>query len=120
MRGGITPPVFSCRSNHRNIVRLFIAEAHKKYQLPPGSDEKGLRPEAYSSVAGNSDRLQSTYKELIMKKNVSDGRLAVKIFYGWVPDIPDQRDYLLSAILKVPAKLPKAVDLRNCCSNIED
>jgi C1A family cysteine protease len=44
----------------------------------------------------------------------------IKRTYGWVPDVPDQRDYLLKAILKVPAKLPKSVDLRKSCSNVED
>jgi C1A family cysteine protease len=40
--------------------------------------------------------------------------------YGWVPDIPDHRDYLLSAVLRVPARLPKAVDLRPLCSKVEN
>src|SRR5271157_4800270 len=40
--------------------------------------------------------------------------------YGWVPDVPDQRDYLLSAVLKVPARLPPRVDLRPLCSKVED
>ena len=40
--------------------------------------------------------------------------------YGWVPDVPDQRDYLLSAVLRIPAKLPSKVDLRLLCSKIED
>ena len=40
--------------------------------------------------------------------------------YGWVPDVPDQRDYLLSAVLRVPAKLPRKVDLRPLCSKVED
>jgi C1A family cysteine protease len=40
--------------------------------------------------------------------------------YGWVPDVPDQRDYLLSAVLKVPARLPSRVDLRPLCSKVED
>lgn len=40
--------------------------------------------------------------------------------YGWVPDVPDQRDYLLKAILRVPAKLPRKVDLRPSCSKVED
>ena len=40
--------------------------------------------------------------------------------YGWVPDVPDQRDYLLSAVLRVPAKLPTLVDLRPLCSKVED
>jgi C1A family cysteine protease len=37
-----------------------------------------------------------------------------------VPDIPDQRDYMLSAVLSVPAKLPRKVDLRPFCSKVED
>jgi C1A family cysteine protease len=40
--------------------------------------------------------------------------------YGWMPDVPDQRDYLLSAVLRIPAKLPSKVDLRPLCSKIED
>lgn len=38
--------------------------------------------------------------------------------YGWVPDIPDQRDYLYKAIKPV-IKLPKKADLREGCSEIE-
>ena len=38
--------------------------------------------------------------------------------YGWVPDRPDQRDYLYSAIKPV-VKLPKKVDLRETCSKVE-
>jgi C1A family cysteine protease len=40
--------------------------------------------------------------------------------YGWVPDVPDQRDYLLKAVLRVPAKLPPSVDLRPLCAKVED
>jgi C1A family cysteine protease len=40
--------------------------------------------------------------------------------YGWVPDVPDQRDYLLSAVMRIPAKLPSKVDLRPLCSKVED
>ncbi|MDD4893803.1 MAG: C1 family peptidase [Candidatus Omnitrophica bacterium] len=38
--------------------------------------------------------------------------------YGWVPDIPDQRDYLYSTIKPV-IRRPKRVDLRDGCSEIE-
>lgn len=38
--------------------------------------------------------------------------------FGWVPDKPDQRDYLYSAIRPV-IRLPKRVDLRRGCSAIE-
>ncbi len=39
--------------------------------------------------------------------------------YGWVPDIPDQRDYLYSAI-KPAVRLPEKIDLRTGCSEMED
>ncbi len=40
--------------------------------------------------------------------------------YGWMPDLPDQRDYLFGAIYKIPAKLPASVDLRAQCPPVED
>ena len=40
--------------------------------------------------------------------------------YGWVPDLPDQRDFLYSAVLRVPPALPKSVDLRLFCSRVEN
>ena len=40
--------------------------------------------------------------------------------YGWVPDIPDHRDFLYGAVVKVPAALPSSVDLRPQCPPIED
>jgi C1A family cysteine protease len=55
------------------------------------------------------------------KKVVASKRSKLKRSgYGWVPDVPDQRDYLLSAVLRVPAKLPPLVDLRPLCSKVED
>jgi C1A family cysteine protease len=45
---------------------------------------------------------------------------AKKFTYGWVPDIPDQRDFLYSAVRKVPPALPPSVDLRPKCSDVED
>lgn len=38
--------------------------------------------------------------------------------YGWMPDRPDQRDYLYKAIRPV-IKLPRKVDLREYCSQVE-
>lgn len=38
--------------------------------------------------------------------------------YGWQPDIPDERDYLYSAIRPV-IRLPKKIDLSSQCSRIE-
>ena len=40
--------------------------------------------------------------------------------YGWLPDLPDQRDVLYGAIHKVPVSLPSSVDLRKLCPPIED
>jgi len=57
-----------------------------------------------------------TGKKLMASKNSLVGKRG----YGWVPDIPDQRDYLLSAVLKLPARLPSKVDLRPLCSKVED
>ena len=38
--------------------------------------------------------------------------------YGWLPDIPDQRDFLYSAI-KPKIRIPGEVDLRRYCSLVE-
>jgi C1A family cysteine protease len=40
--------------------------------------------------------------------------------YGWVPDLPDHRDYLFSAVRPVPPALPAHLDLRPFCSKVED
>src|SRR5574342_356480 len=40
--------------------------------------------------------------------------------HGWVPDLPDQRDFLYSAVQCVPPALPSHVDLRLFCSKVED
>jgi C1A family cysteine protease len=45
---------------------------------------------------------------------------AVPNYYGWVPDLPDHRDYLYSAVRTVPPGLPPRVDLRPYCSKVED
>jgi C1A family cysteine protease len=43
-----------------------------------------------------------------------------KTVYGWLPDIPDQRDHLYGAIRKIPTTLPTKIDLRPGCSPVED
>ncbi len=36
--------------------------------------------------------------------------------YGWLPDVPDHRDYLFAKLNKIePEKLPSSVDLRQLC-----
>jgi len=44
----------------------------------------------------------------------------VNSWYGWVPDRPDFRDKLYSAIAAPPKKMPAKVDLRATCSPVED
>ncbi|NGZ08287.1 MAG: peptidase [Nitrospira sp. LK70] len=44
----------------------------------------------------------------------------VNVWYGWVPDRPDQRDKLYAAIAAPPPTLPSKVDLREDCSPVEN
>ncbi len=41
-------------------------------------------------------------------------------WYGWLPDLPDQRDLMYSAIAPRLAQLPEKIDLRSKCSPIEN
>jgi C1A family cysteine protease len=45
--------------------------------------------------------------------------MSSKKYFGWIPDIPDQRDYLYQ-VIKPVIRLPKEVDLRNFCSSVEN
>ena len=40
--------------------------------------------------------------------------------YGWVPDLPDRRDYIYSAETAVLQTLPRKVDLRPQCPAVYD
>jgi C1A family cysteine protease len=40
--------------------------------------------------------------------------------FGWLPDLPDHRDYIYSAPKPVMAKLPSKVDLRTKCPKVYD
>ncbi len=40
--------------------------------------------------------------------------------YGWTRDLPDQRDFLYSAVKPISVALPSQVDLRSGCSPVED
>lgn len=35
--------------------------------------------------------------------------------YGWIPDLPDHRDFRYAVVMKVPAVLPKRAGLRRLC-----
>jgi hypothetical protein len=38
--------------------------------------------------------------------------------YGWIPDLPDQRDHMYAAPPEVLAVLPTSVDLRKQCPRV--
>ncbi|MDD0858602.1 C1 family peptidase [Arthrobacter alpinus] len=40
--------------------------------------------------------------------------------YGWIPDLPDQRDFQFAAPVAVQASLPPSVDLRPACPPVYD
>src|SRR5882724_13029866 len=46
--------------------------------------------------------------------------MATKYSLGWVPDLPDARDYLYAAPLKVLQSLPVSTDLRSGCPPVYD
>ena len=52
----------------------------------------------------------------------SDGSRAsrARYFYGWLPDLPDQRDFLYAAPMAVLRILPPRVDLRSHCPAVYD
>jgi C1A family cysteine protease len=39
--------------------------------------------------------------------------------YGWIPDLPDQRDFSYAQLAAAVPIFPKAIDLRNYCSPVE-
>jgi|SRR5437588_38853 len=41
-------------------------------------------------------------------------------WYGWLPDLPDHRDFFYSAIAPKVARLRKKIDLQAKCSPVED
>src|SRR5471030_3320969 len=40
--------------------------------------------------------------------------------YGWIPDLPDQRDHLYTAPIVALGQLPTSVDLRKICPPVYD
>ena len=64
-------------------------------------------------------RRKSTRKAARRKSPPAAAKKVVR-GYGWVPDLPDQRDFLYRAIRVVPPVLPHQVDLRPSCSPVEN
>ena len=40
--------------------------------------------------------------------------------WGWIPDLPDHRDFLYAALRPMGVRLPKSVDLRRSMSSVEN
>jgi len=40
--------------------------------------------------------------------------------FGWIPDLPDQRDYLYAAPVQALVALPASIDLRPSCPPVYD
>jgi len=40
--------------------------------------------------------------------------------YGWIPDVPDQRDYLYAAPIQTLKDMPASIDLRSGCPGVYD
>ena len=57
------------------------------------------------------------------QKKKSQGKRKLKLIkpgYGWLPDLPDHRDFLFEQIRPVIVALPPSVDLRPTCSPVEN
>ena len=59
---------------------------------------------------------------MVKRKTVSRTKTGPlqKLRYGWVPDLPDHRDLLYSAVRPVILQIPQHVDLRSTCSPVEN
>ena len=53
------------------------------------------------------------------KKSPRKPNLVRRKGFGWLPELPDQRDKLYAAIARPPAALPPSVDLRTSFSPVE-
>jgi C1A family cysteine protease len=54
-------------------------------------------------------------EKVILKKRTSGLKE-----YGWIPDVPDQRDFVYKKALRLFRRLPGKVDLRKFCSPVEN
>jgi C1A family cysteine protease len=57
---------------------------------------------------------------LTLKDFATSSTRTRKAVYGWLPELPDNRDIMYSAVRKIPKVLPKKKDLRRGCSPVED
>lgn len=58
---------------------------------------------------------------MVKHKKISRSKIKSQKFgYGWIPDLPDHRDLLYSALRAAPPVLPENIDLRPSCSPVED
>ena len=57
---------------------------------------------------------------MAISKKSSKTKNPKKRGYGWVPDLPDHRDFIYKKAFKLFRRLPDQVDLRMQCSPVED
>ncbi len=64
----------------------------------------------------------TSYEEITVAKTDRTSGISSRSIerYGWVPDLPDARDYMYSAPQEVLAELPTKVDLRPGCPPVYD
>jgi C1A family cysteine protease len=63
-------------------------------------------------------RRRSTQHAAAVRRAAAPARSVKR--YGWLPDLPDQRDFMFKAPLRRIGKLPPVVDLRRLCPPIYD
>jgi C1A family cysteine protease len=66
---------------------------------------------------GKAKHVQSTH---VVKADSSKGTTRKVERYGWVPDLPDQRDFTYAVPANVVRNIPDAVDLRPQCPPVYD
>jgi C1A family cysteine protease len=65
--------------------------------------------------------LNASEEIMATKRKRSVRKIEPEPGYGWVPDLPDQRDHMFGAVYRPPtAKLPPSADLRPGCSKVEN
>ena len=77
----------------------------------PKKRRTSRKPSPVAAVAGRGSSAQSS---------TSTARIRKIKRYGWIPDIPDQRDYLYAAPPAFLRALPPRVDLRAQCPPVYD
>src|SRR5215468_7590043 len=105
-------------SSNAKSIRFLVSCCQPKYGL-----ESAISWRRLFSAEPSRFRVHH-YKEKDMAKaaSTSKGPLVPRSvqWYGWVPDLPDQRDKLYAAPARVLRAMPPKVDLRSGCPPVYD